>query len=86
MSSKKISARQIKTQENYNLVLNKSIELFNEQGYDQTTITDISRATGLSNGSIYHLFQGKDDMLQILTPYERISRNRYHTIWNSNRD
>lgn len=54
----------MKTQANYNLVLNKSIELFNEQGYDQTTITDISRATGLSNGSIYHLFKGKDDILR----------------------
>gem|GEM_PF-3042803 len=64
MSSKNLSARQMKTQANYNLVLNKSIELFNEQGYDQTTITDISRATGLSNGSIYHLFKGKDDILR----------------------
>lgn len=64
MASQTLSARKIKTQANYNLVLNKSIELFNEQGYDQTTITDISKATGLSNGSIYHLFDGKDDILR----------------------
>lgn len=63
MKTQKISARQLKTQENYNLILSKSIELFNKNGYTETTINDISQATGLSVGSIYHLFDGKEDIL-----------------------
>lgn len=59
-----LSKRQLKTQENYNRVLDVAIKLFNEQGYDQTTMGDISAQTGLSNGSLYHLFAGKDEILR----------------------
>ena len=58
------SKRQLKTQANYNLVLVTAITLFNERGYDQTTMSDISKATGLSNGSLYHLFESKDEILR----------------------
>lgn len=58
------SKRQLKTQANYNLVLDTAIVLFNERGYDQTTMSDISEATGLSNGSLYHLFDSKDEILK----------------------
>lgn len=58
------SKRQLKTQANYNLVLDTAITLFNERGYDQTTMSDISKATGLSNGSLYHLFESKDEILR----------------------
>lgn len=58
------SKRQLKTQANYNLVLDTAITLFNDQGYDHTTMSDISAATGLSNGSLYHLFDSKDEILR----------------------
>lgn len=56
--------RQLKTRANYNLVLDTAIQLFNDRGYEQTTMGDISAATGLSNGSLYHLFDSKDEILR----------------------
>ena len=50
-------------------VLDTSIVLFNKKGYKDTTIKDICEATGLSNGSVYHLFRNKDDILRHI--YER---------------
>lgn len=58
------SKRQLKTQANYNLVLDTAITLFNERGYDETTMGDISSATGLSNGSLYNMFHSKTEILK----------------------
>lgn len=55
--------RNRKTQANKQLILDKTMELFNNNGYEQTTMADISKATGLSNGSLYHLFRNKDLIL-----------------------
>ena len=66
--------RQERTQQNINLILETAIVLFNQRGYDETTMTDISKATGLSNGSIYHLFKSKQEILkQIYHKYINIS-------------
>ena len=54
------SIRQQRKQINYNLVLDTAIKLFNERGYEQTTMGDISSETGISNGSLYHMFGSKD--------------------------
>lgn len=58
------SKKRMEIQQNFNLVLDVSIRLFNELGYDKTTMSKISAETGLSNGSIYHLFSGKDEILR----------------------
>ena len=50
-----MTKRQEKSRTNYNAVLDTSIVLFNKKGYKDTTIKDICEATGLSNGSVYHL-------------------------------
>ena len=47
-----------RTKNNRELILEKSVELFRDKGYEQTTMADISRATGLTNGSIYPLMAG----------------------------
>ena len=67
-----MTKRQEKSRTNYNAVLDTSIVLFNKKGYKDTTIKDICEATGLSNGSVYHLFRNKDDILRHI--YERDSR------------
>ncbi len=36
--------------------------LFVERGYEQTTIREISAASGVSTGSIYHFFLSKEDI------------------------
>ncbi|MCD7956861.1 MAG: TetR/AcrR family transcriptional regulator [Lachnospiraceae bacterium] len=56
--------RQQRTQENRKLILDTAQELFNHAGYDQTTMSDIQKASGLSNGTIYHLFKSKQAILE----------------------
>lgn len=38
-------------------------KLFAEQGFQKTTIMDISRQAGLSDAALYEYFQGKEDLL-----------------------
>ena len=58
-----------KTKKNFQTVLDVSIRLFNEKGFDETSMSDICRESGLSNGSVYHMFTGKQDILKHI--YER---------------
>lgn len=39
-----------------------SISLFNEYGYAGTSISDISKRTGMSRGILYHYFKDKDSL------------------------
>lgn len=64
-----IIKRHEKTKKNFQTVLDVAIRLFNEYGYDETTMSDISRETGLSNGSLYHMFESKQEILKRI--YER---------------
>lgn len=42
-------------------------KLFNEQGYDNTTIEDIVETSGTSRGSFYHYFDSKDSVIAAMT-------------------
>lgn len=44
-------------------VLRRSIELFNRQGYDGTSVGDIARDLGLSKSAIYHHVPSKEHLL-----------------------
>lgn len=44
-------------------IINSAKKLFAEQGYQKTTIVDISRLAGLSEAALYEYFQGKEDLL-----------------------
>ena len=48
-------------------ILDVSMRLFTEQGYEHTTIQDIVDALGMSKGAIYHHFKSKEDILDKLT-------------------
>lgn len=39
-----------------------SIALFNEYGYDGTSVSDISKSTEMSRGILYHYFKNKDNL------------------------
>ena len=47
-------------------ILDVSMRLFTEQGYEHTTIQDIVDALGMSKGAIYHHFKSKEDILDAL--------------------
>jgi len=42
-------------------------KLFNEKGYDDTTVDEIIESSGTSKGSFYHYFKGKDALLGTLS-------------------
>ena len=44
-----------------------SLELFYEQGYEDTTVEEIIELSGTSKGSFYHYFDGKDALLSTLS-------------------
>ncbi|MCP4627633.1 MAG: TetR/AcrR family transcriptional regulator [bacterium] len=44
-------------------IINSAKKLFAEQGYQKTTIVDISRRAGLSEAALYEYFQGKEALL-----------------------
>ena len=50
-------------------IITAATRLFAEQGYQKTTITDISREVGLVESAIYEYFQGKEDLLFSI-PYD----------------
>jgi AcrR family transcriptional regulator len=43
-------------------IIQQAAELFNQQGYAGSSISDIMRVTGLHKGGIYNHFQSKDDL------------------------
>jgi TetR/AcrR family transcriptional regulator, fatty acid metabolism regulator protein len=44
-------------------IINSAKRLFADQGYQKTTILDISRQAGLSEAALYEYFHGKEDLL-----------------------
>ena len=56
-------------------ILNVSARLFQEKGYEQTTITDIVNEMNVTRGSFYHHFKSKEAVLYALSeqrPYKII--------------
>ena len=47
-------------------IINSAKKLFADQGYQKTTIVDISRQAGLSEAALYEYFQGKEDLLLMI--------------------
>ena len=46
-------------------VLNAAVRLFNEHGYDATSMFDIAAALGITKSSVYHHINGKEHLLQM---------------------
>jgi AcrR family transcriptional regulator len=46
-------------------VLETSVEVFNERGFDGTSMEDLSQRLGISKSAIYHHVQSKDTLLEL---------------------
>lgn len=57
------SPQQIKTQTTKNKILKATLKLMKKYGYEALSIKNICREAGVSNGSFYHHFKTKDEML-----------------------
>lgn len=56
-------ARNKHPEETVKKILDVSMRLFLEKGYEKATLADIIRETGLSKGAIYHHFASKEEIL-----------------------
>jgi AcrR family transcriptional regulator len=45
-------------------LLNVAVRVFNERGYDGTSMEHLSKAAGISKSSIYHHVSGKEELLR----------------------
>lgn len=48
-------------------IITAAWELFNEKGYDETTVDEIIEKTHTSKGTFYHYFNSKEDLLSLLS-------------------
>jgi len=46
--------------------LQAALDLFNQKGYEKTTIKDIIEAVGVSKGAFYHYFESKEDIIEAI--------------------
>ena len=78
-----------KGEETKEKILQQAAELFNQQGYSGSSISDIMRVTGLQKGGIYNHFKSKDELAllafdyaiaQIREHYRVALRNKGHAI------
>ena len=58
-------------------IVSAAWRLFYEQGYDDTTVDEIIRASGTSKGPFYHYFKGKD---ALLTSLSELFDNKYEEL------
>jgi TetR/AcrR family transcriptional regulator, transcriptional repressor for nem operon len=64
-----------------NTILRESANLFNTKGYKATSISDITRATGLTKGAIYRHFESKSDLEQ--QALRRLSKTMFTELGGS---
>lgn len=48
-------------------ILRTAVKLFNERGYDGTSMEDLSRALGITKSAIYHHVPSKEELLRLAT-------------------
>src|SRR6202012_254839 len=58
-------------------ILRTAARLFQQRGYDATSMNDVAAALKLSKGGLYHHFQGKDEILfEIMSHAMEITEQR----------
>ena len=64
-------------------ILKASDQLFAQQGFENVSMQDISKASKVSIGSIYHAFKGKDDIaVTLLENYILDLQTKFGEIFN----
>lgn len=46
-------------------ILAVAVQVFNEQGYDATSVSDLARRLGLTKSALYHHFSSKEELLSV---------------------
>jgi AcrR family transcriptional regulator len=62
-------------------ILTAALECFSERGYEATSVEEIRRRCGASNGSFYHFFSSKRDVASALfIEYSQMYTQRLHDV------
>ncbi len=59
-----------KTNDKYHRILEAAVKVFAEQGFFQSTISQIAKEAGVADGTIYLYFKNKDDILTQFFSYK----------------
>ena len=59
-------------------IIKHAIQLFSQHGYNQTSVGDISKASGYSKGHIYYHFENKEKLFVLLAQQ---SMKNWHDKW-----
>jgi AcrR family transcriptional regulator len=65
MSAPGIPRRRGRPGHDQDAVLSAAVRLFNERGYDATSMFDIAESLGITKSSVYHHINGKEHLLQM---------------------
>jgi len=65
-----MSVREVKKENNKRAILESAISLFNENGYDNTSIEQIARKAGVGKGTVYSYFSTKKSIIKGFCEYE----------------
>ncbi len=61
-----VVSRRYDSEEAKRIIKEKAFELFSLHGYNQTSIADVSKASGFSKGHIYYHFENKEKLFVLL--------------------
>jgi AcrR family transcriptional regulator len=64
METKRRISRADQAEQRKKELIKVGLRLFSENGYDATSIRDIAKGAGVTEGLIYHYFRGKKDLLK----------------------
>ncbi|QRQ99860.1 TetR/AcrR family transcriptional regulator [Dyadobacter sandarakinus] len=58
-------------------IIEKTADIFNRQGFAGTSLSDLTKATGLTKGSIYGNFENKEEVALAVFEYNRVRIYKY---------
>ncbi|OGO18213.1 MAG: hypothetical protein A2Z02_03685 [Chloroflexi bacterium RBG_16_48_7] len=69
ISFRKANTRKDQAEETRLHLLNTALKVFASKGYNKTSIKDLAREAGISQGLMYHYFTSKEDLLMATVEY-----------------
>jgi AcrR family transcriptional regulator len=69
-----------KAEKTKQFIIEKTASLFNTKGYTSTSLSDITKATGLTKGSIYGNFENRDKVALEVYQFNAGSEEKYANL------
>ena len=79
-----MNTRKIRYELQKQLILDKSLELFSQKGFAQTSIVDIAKESNISKGLLYHYFLSKEQLFEEILVSSFNSIFKYFNVSDDN--